>query len=101
MMFYTDAEVTKDESGSRKRSSQVILILHEGEVIRELLGVHHKEGYWWYKFHGKSFRISGAFEGEGMKNDLEERIGSKKDISSRPLSLGDVIFKNKNILVPI
>lgn len=77
----------------------MIFILYEGEVIRELFGVYYKEGYWWYKFYGKSFRIFGVFEGEGMKNNLEERIGSKKDISFRFLSLGDVIFKNKNILV--
>lgn len=49
----------------------------------------------WYKFHGLSFRISGVFREEERK--IEERMGSKKDISSRPLSTGDVVFKNKLI----
>lgn len=58
-------------------------------------GAHQEENYWVHKFHGMTLKRSRVFEGEGRKNNLEKAIGSKKDISSRPLSVGDVIFKNK------
>lgn len=54
-----------------------------------------QEDCWVYKFHGMTLKISRVFEGEGRKSNLEKAIGNKKDISSRPLSIGDVIFKNK------
>lgn len=58
-----------------------------------------QEDCWVCKFHGMTLKISRVFEGEGRKNNLEKAIESKKDISSRPLSIGDVIFKKKQLKI--
>lgn len=49
----------------------------------------------WYKLNDLSFKISGVFRGERKI----ERMGSKKDLSSRPLSIGKVIVKNKLVCI--